>query len=394
MKEICPHKKCTGCLACYNACSNNAITLRQDDCGFIYPEISLSQCVNCGKCFKVCPVNNIKDFYYPKKCFAATVKDEKDLCSCASGGVASELSRWIISNGGIVYGCSGTDIRRVRHIRIDRLSDIDLLKGSKYVQSAIADLYRHVRLDLKNDKLVLFIGTPCYIDALKSFLSYKDYPNLLTADIVCHGVPSQKMLNENIAYYTNDKDGIKVDFRKKEKFLSKRDAIYRISFGWFLKTIHTRKAIEKSYTKDPYMYGFLKCLTFRRSCYTCRYAQISRCADFTLCDFWGLGKDAGFTNGKGVSCVLVNTPKAMTTWKEVSKSLNYQEREVIEALRGNGQLQAPSRMHAKYEKFLMLYPNVGLKKAVYICTRRDRVKELINGLNKSMKNLLKLITRK
>ena len=143
------------------------------------------------------------------------------------------------------------------------------------------------------------------------------------------------------------------------------------------------------YYKDPYMFGFLAPLTFRCSCYTCRYANISRCSDFTLGDFWGLGKDAGFNNGKGVSVVLVNTDKAVSIWAEVSKRCKCVQRDLVEAQKGNGQLQVPSMKHENYEMFVRAYPQVGLRKAVYVALRKDRTKIRFNNFKMLVKRLIR-----
>lgn len=371
MEKICKTDKCTGCAACFNACGKGAITMAEDACGYIHPQIDQAKCVDCGLCAKVCPVNVKAALRYPRDCYAATVKDDTELASCASGGMATELSRFVIGKGGVVYGCTGKDIRNVRHICIDKAEELDLLKGSKYVQSFIGSTYKEVRRDLQSGRLVLFIGTPCQVAGLQGFLRHKDYPNLVTADLVCHGVPSQKMLNDNIDLYCGKGENINVWFRQKERSSSKCDAPWRIAYGWFYQTSHMRAPRGVKYYKDPYMFGFLAPLTFRDSCYTCRYANISRCSDFTLGDFWGLGIDAGFTNGKGVSVVLVNTDKAGSVWAEVSERCKCVQRDVVEAQKGNGQLQVPSRKNQNYETFVSKYPKVGFKKAVYSSLKGD-----------------------
>ncbi len=240
MKEICPKDKCTGCAACFNACGKKAITMTEDSCGYVHPQIDNELCVDCGLCTKVCPVNTKISLRYPLDCYAATVKSDEELLSCASGGIATELSRYVIDNGGVVYGCTGKDIRYVHHIRVDCKEDLQFLKGSKYVQSFIGETYKAVKNDLQTEKLVLFVGTPCQVAGLQGFLRQKDYPNLITADLVCHGVPSQRMLNDNISLYCKESEDISVWFRLKERTSSKSDAPWRIAFGWFYKTCYMR----------------------------------------------------------------------------------------------------------------------------------------------------------
>lgn len=390
MEKICPTDKCTGCAACFNACGKEAITMAEDVCGYIHPQINQAKCIDCGLCAKVCPVNVKVAPSYPLNCYAATVKSTEELASCASGGMATELSRYVIGKDGVVYGCTGKDIRNVHHIRIDKAEELDLLKGSKYVQSFIGGIYKEVRRDLQSGRLVLFIGTPCQVAGLQGFLRQKDYSNLVTADLVCHGVPSQKMLNDNIDLYCGKGKSIKVWFRQKERNSSKCDATWRIAYGWFYQTSHMRAPRGIKYYKDPYMFGFLAPLTFRDSCYTCRYANISRCSDFTLGDFWGLGKDAGFTIGKGVSVVLVNTNKAADVWTEVSKRCKCVQRDVVEAQKGNGQLQVPSRKHGNYEMFIRAYPHMGLRKAVYAALRNDLRKIRLKKILFIVKRIIKI----
>lgn len=389
MKDICVKEKCTGCSACFNICSRNAITMTEDACGFIHPQIDPNLCIDCGLCAKVCPVNTKIAFKYPMDCYAATVKVDEELLSCASGGLATELSRYVINKGGVVYGCTGKDIRNVHHIRVENLEELELLKGSKYVQSFIGGIYNDLKHDLQSGRLVLFVGTPCQVAGLHGFLRHKEYQNLLTVDLVCHGVPSQKMLNDNISLYCADNDNISVCFRKKVNTSSKYNASWRIAFGWFYKTSHMRTPRGVKYYKDPYMFGFLAPLTFRSSCYTCRYANISRCGDFTLGDFWGLGKDAGFVNGKGVSVVLVNTDKALSVWAEVSKNCNCVRRDIVEAQKGNGQLQVPSRMHENYNTFVLQYPKIGLKKAIYLLLKKEANAIKLRELKVFIKQLIR-----
>ena len=385
MKEVCSKEKCTGCLACYNICHNEAIKLIQDSCGFIYPQIDQSLCINCGMCAKVCHVNNYIPLKYPIDCYAATVKNNDELRSCASGGIATELSRYIINKGGIVYGCTGKDIRNVHHICINSIKDLSVLKGSKYVQSYIGTTYKDIKNNLKKDISVMFIGTPCQVAGLRSYLKV-EYENLITVDIVCHGVPSQKMLNDNINLYTKkDNDNISVEFREKNR--------NGIKYGWYYKYPEISQIRKIKYYKDPYMFGFLRALTFRNSCYMCKYATISRCGDFTLCDFWGLGKDAGFNINDGVSAVLINTEKASRIWKQISCNTKCIKREVVEAQMGNGQLQCPSRKHKNYNKFVLLYPKIGFDRAINKCIKTDIIKLFLNFILSYLRMMYRYISR-
>lgn len=398
MKEICPINKCTGCEACFNVCAHSAIIMQPDSSGYKYPVIDESRCKDCGLCLKSCPSLTLHLRHYPIQNLAVTTKDEYETLSCASGGAATLLSRSVINLGGVVYGCDGSDIRNVHHTRISSLEEVELLKGSKYVQSAINDVYLQIREDLHSGIKVLFIGTPCQVAGLYGFLRYKVYDNLFTADLVCHGVPSQQMLNDNIDLYTQVKgDECRVRFRDKMRqgVNAKRNAIYRITYGWFFQNQpYVGKPIFRTYKKDPYMLGFISGLTFRPNCYECRYASIARVADLTLSDYWGLADNVGFEKGKGVSNILINTAQGQLLWNQTKENAIYKERPLMEAVRGNGQLLAPSSRHPEHERFVRIYPSIGFKEAINECSKsylkKQRIKSMIAGVKKILHRVVRL----
>ena len=387
--KICSFDKCTGCAACYNACRHHAIDMKEDALGHLHPHIDDTKCVSCGLCKMSCPVVSEPTLIYPKECFAVCLPEPEDLHKSASGGAATIFMRNIVAVGGVVYGCTGEDMFNVRHVRVDDLPGIERLRGSKYVQSSIGETYREVMSDLKAGKEVLFTGTPCQVAGLKAFLR-RDYPNLITADLVCHGVPSQKMLTENIHYYTEEHDGHKINVAFRRKIVggdSKLNSA-RIEFGWFYKTSHTQSVSRKFYN-DSYMFGFLQCLTFRDSCYTCRYATSARCSDITFADFWGLGDDAKFNKGAGVSLCLINSEKGKVLLDRTKHEISFVQRDVVEAIIGNGQLQRPSCKHAAHHKFRQLYPSVGLQRSIEICLKKEKFRlSVIAKVKKQIKRLL------
>lgn len=393
MKKICDKEKCTGCGACYNLCSHSAIEMKEDACGFFYPTINQDLCVDCGLCTQRCPANNHPNLHYPIKCYATVLPNDEDLKRSASGGASTAFMRYVIIGGGVAYGACGNNIFNVHHVRMDSIEDIERSRGSKYVQSCIGDTYKYVKQDLLNGKQVVFTGTPCQVAGLQSFL-HKDYDNLVTVDLVCHGVPSQKMLNENISYYTGEKEGegIKVAFRRKRK--PRRDFAKlnpaRIEYGWFLQ--NQPYSIAKRWYEDSYMFAFISCLSFRESCYSCRYATGCRISDITISDFWGIGSDTPFDKGKGVSACLINTEKGVSFFQEASCATNVMERTVVEAINGNGQLQHPSNRPSTQTMFRSLYPTIGLKKAVNRCLRKEKIKVVIvKPLASAIKTIIKRI---
>ena len=388
--EICSVDKCTGCSACYNACSHQAIKMREDKLGHLFPIVDSDKCVRCMLCKSSCPVNNKPILVYPAKCYAVALLDKNDLRKSASGGAATAMMREVLRNEGVVYGCTGENIFNVHHIRIDNVADVEKLRGSKYVQSSIGYIYKMVKTDLQNHREVLFTGTPCQIAGLRAYLR-KDYPNLTTVDLVCHGVPPQKMLTENIRSYTSETDGSKlqVSFRRKISPSKAKLNSARIEYGWFCKN-QPYSCVSKRFYNDSYMLGFLQCLTFRESCYTCRYATSARCSDITLADFWGLGNDAGFENGKGVSLCLINSDKGQTLIERITPYTKVAERDVVEAVIGNGQLQRPSCKNHAHNMFRGLYPIYGLNIAIHKSLKRVRFRlKVLEPIKQNIKKLMK-----
>jgi coenzyme F420-reducing hydrogenase beta subunit len=381
MESVCPKEKCTGCTACMNVCAHHAIHMQPDLCGFMHPVIHQNLCVDCGLCVKTCPVNNPLPLEQIKECYAVTVKDEKELLSCSSGGAATALSKYVISYGGVVYGCSGTNPRHVRHIRVDDLNVIYILKGSKYVHSDLGESFTQIKADLEHFPLVLFIGTPCQVAGLKNYL-HKDYSNLITIDLVCHGVPSQKMLSENLGYYCTDNKEVEISFRRKNTNIKSP----KIQFGWLIRNKHTNKETFKPYNKDYYMFGFMRCLTFRENCYSCPYAQNHRVGDLTICDFWGLQPDAGFSISKGVSAVLVNTEKGKKLFHSLKNEITWKRREVLEVTRWNDQLNHPCKKPNNYDYFIRSYSKSSFRKAMI----KAYYGKYISDYYIHYKNLLKL----
>lgn len=219
MSSIATKKKkdCSGCNACAEACPKHCIEMIPDKKGFLYPKVDTATCIDCGVCTKVCPFEdgNIH-LNTPLTAYAAWNKDREQYLASSSGGAAQVFSSYIINQGGVVYGCTSYDMR-IRHIRVDALSDLHKLQGSKYVQSDVRGLFSKVKDDLKAGKPVLFIGTPCQIAGLKNYI--KQIPeHLYLVDLICHGVPSQQMLNEHIVHVLNGRTAKQISFRKGELF--------------------------------------------------------------------------------------------------------------------------------------------------------------------------------
>lgn len=371
---ICNKEECYGCYACFNICSQNAIEMFEDTQGYIYPSIKKEKCISCNLCKKRCPaLNLVENLKEPIKCYAAFSKDDKIHKASASGGLAFEFSREIIANKGVVYAVNSylDDNKDVSFFRINNENELTKTPGSKYVHAYVKGIFRNVKEDLVNGKTVLFIGTPCQVAGLYNFLG-KNYANLICVDLVCHGVPAQKMLKEEIKKdfdYVNFRgiDGFVLTAKKNNKLISKKNKY-----------------------ESEYFYAFLKGMDYRENCYKCTFAQTKRIGDITIGDFWGY---TGIKHKDGISLMLINNQKG----KKFIKSLNNLEifdADLNEALKYNTQLREPTKRTDEASIFQSEYKQgnfkkvihkiIGIKKMVYIKIKgklkktRDKVIKLWN----------------
>lgn len=372
MEKLCDITDCSGCEACANACSHDAITMTEDAMGHLHPQFNETKCIDCGLCTKVCPALAPVTQVSPLRAFAVASDDAEERRTSSSGGAASVAARHILKHGGVVYGCAQADYCHIGHVRIDSVEELGRLKGSKYVQSRMGHVYRQVRADLLADRPVLFTGTPCQVAGLRNFLR-KDYDNLVTIDLICHGVPSQQMLRRDVAAATrgleNRKD-ILVNFRWKCQY----GIQYGIQFGNPNGTdMHILR--ELRYPHDPYITAFMTGLSFRESCHRCPYAGQKRTGDLTIGDFWGLGAYAptSFKIREGVSLVLVNTPAGERLWDKLDPMLSVEERSLQEAIAGNANLRTTSPRPPRKDLFKHVYQTTGdLNKAVRAALPRSQ----------------------
>lgn len=309
-------KKCTGCRTCEQLCPKSCITMQKDRYGFLVPNIDIKKCINCGICVNNCSSNYIKDEKndFEQMAFAAKSKDDLICKTSSSGGLFYEIARLIIGYGGFVYGCTLNTNLEAEHIEISNLNEISKLQGSKYVQSDTKHTFELVKERLSSDNYVLYVGTACQIQGLKSYLN-KSYDKLILVDIICHGVPSPLLFKKYLAWLSQKKNGTikKYIFRSKKR-------------GWGLTseaTINKKRYYIDAYL-DPYYKSFLEQKTYRECCYICSFANKERVSDITLGDFWGVEKfHPGFYSDKGVSAVLVNTKKGQEIFNALKERVEY-----------------------------------------------------------------------
>lgn len=350
MKDVCAHDECTGCSACGSICGQSAITFKQDTLGFLYPIINGDKCVECGLCEKICPSNHRVMMMPPIASYVGYAVDEDEQLSSSSGGVASVVARHFLKKGGIVYGCYAENINEIGHIRVDNENELKKLKGSKYVQSNMRDIFLRVRNDLKSGKDTLFIGTPCQVAGLKSYLR-KNYDNLLTIDFVCHGVPSQKILKESLKPQLQEMaaEQYNLSFRRKVK----RGNEYSTEYGIYIYSPDKGYLYRESYPKDMYITGFLAALFYRKSCYVCPYATQKRVSDITVGDYSDGKGDYNYMDGRKrlLSMITVNTLNGDAVLNELQDVLSVAHVDYSKLIAAQGQLRQPMRIHNGRDEF-------------------------------------------
>lgn len=332
--------ECCGCSACQQICSHNAIEMRPDKEGFIFPVKDLSACVNCGLCEKVCSFCSPQYKNSTLGVYAAMEKSESLRSQSSSGGLFFAIAKSIVDRGGIVFGAYMNDEMKVYHTSAENINELKGLRGSKYVQSNLYDTYREIRTQLRSGRLVFFTGTGCQVAGLKSFL-IKKYDNLITSDLVCHGVPNQKLFNEHIGY---------LEHRFKGKVVS---YMFRDNKNWggceSVKILKNRGHYKiynfPGYSLSPYLYSFMHGMTFRLSCYHCPFAKIPRQGDITLADYWGVAKYFPELNSKsGVSLILINTPRGKEIISEIQNDIIIKKSNIKDASKENKNLVESSVM--------------------------------------------------
>ena len=343
MIEITDKTKCCGCHACYNICPKGAIKMQQDKKGFEYPVVDKEKCINCGLCNKVCPIINNKQINNEPKAYACYNKDLNMRMQSSSGGIFTLLAEEILNRGGVVFGASFNKNFEVEHIMVESVGKLEKLRGSKYTQSKIGETYKKAKEILEEGRYVLFTGTPCQIEGLKSYLR-KEYDNLYTQDIICHGVPSPKVWKKYIKHRDNTDNGKtkKISFRNKDN-------------GWKLYNVkfeYNSSSYKQNQNEDKYMQAFLRNTILRDSCYNCSFKKLNRISDITLADFWGIQNIMPkLDDDKGTSLVIINSKKGQELFENIKETIIYKNVDLQEATKYNPSMTKSADKDPNREKF-------------------------------------------
>lgn len=385
MIQIKEKADCCGCSACASICKHDAIMMKPDVMGFLYPVVDESKCVDCGLCDKVCAFN---DHYDTSRnlpspdAYAARHKDISEVETSRSGAAFIAISDYILENGGVVYGAGYTDHFRVVHKRATTKEERDEFKGSKYVQSDLRGVFRQVKKDLKEGLTVLFSGTPCQTAGLDSYIGRNLRKQLILVDIVCHGVPGPNLWRDYIAYLEK-KQGDEiclVNFRDKQKY------------GWAAHH-ETFKFVKGGGSKMSFTYLFYQHIMLRPSCGKCHFTNTKRPSDITIADFWGwentdinINKD-----DKGVSLILVNTEKGREIFDAVKDRMTVIPAKLENCMQPN--LQHPSVFNKEWRMFEADYERKGFE---YVMKKygdnnlKRKIHKFLGRTKRKIKKILKL----
>ena len=382
MIRITDKSQCCGCEACVQVCPKHCISFKQDQEGFFYPEVDAATCIQCGLCEKVCPVLHPYEEHKPQEVLAAINQNEEVRMESSSGGVFTLLAEHVIDQGGVVFGVRFDEEWLAVFDYTDSKDKLAAFRGSKYLQARVGKSYAQCKQLLDQGRQVLFSGTPCQIAGLLHFLR-KPYPNLLTVDLICHGVPSPKVWSRYLdeAVSAGRRAISDISFR------DKRLGWKRFSFALDYNEQHHSYTLTSAFPENPFMRAFLDNIILRPSCYKCPAKGGKSQADITIADFWGIQLiHPKMDDDRGTSLVLIHTDKGQQALQR--DKLTCHEASYDDVLRFNSSVALPAPCHPKRTEFFSAFNSqTDLHALIENClqpSRKVRIKM-------ALKRLLKLI---
>lgn len=316
MIEVQDQTKCTGCEACVSVCPESCISMESDENGFRYPKVDLNYCINCNACIGLCPepITCVKE----PVVYAAYAKDEAIRLQSSSGGVFTVFAEYILDSGGVVVGAYLDCDLQVKHVCIERKTDLSKLRGSKYIQSTVGTVFKDVKRFLDSGRIVYFTGTSCQVHGLKNYLK-NDYINLICQDMACNGVTSELLWSKYVEY-------IEKKYRSRVMTFNFRNKCS----GWKQYSVAAKLENGKTVTirayDDLFMRAYKSKMFMRPSCYACRLKGIGREVDITLADYWGVEHIVPeIDDDKGISLLIVQSEKGRQLLERVKKRMFLEE---------------------------------------------------------------------
>lgn len=381
---------CTGCELCETVCPVNAVYFKTDEEGFWYPFVNYDNCINCGKCIKMCPSLNeeLRTRGNSPEIYAAWTKDEEIRLKSTSGGVFFEIAQLFIKEGGAVAGCRYTsEWRGAGHFLAWDMEGLTKVMGSKYYQSNTSGIYEQVKMAADEGKKVLFAGSPCQICAIKTYMG-KKYNNIYFLDFICRSINSPKAFKAYIDELEKVYQSKVVDVRLKDKTKGWQSLASHIYFENGREYLHDR-------SDDCWIKGFIfNDLYTRESCYHCKYRQLPRVtADISIGDFWGIKGQSQEDMFKGISVMLLNTERGKELFNSVKEKLVYERHTLPEVIEGNPALINSPVRTKKQDKFFKLLERYSFSYAVNRCINDNLIKKVLGKVKRDFIRAKRIIIK-
>ena len=344
--DSCNTTECFGCSACEAICPVGAISMKYDAEGFNYPVIDEDACIHCDRCRKVCPApmaNSLQEPQEQMEAFGGSHRDPQVLERSTSGGAFSALAQtWLLQPDSLCWGAVAdeNDPLKIHHDFVEGYENIDKLRRSKYVQSQMGDSFKLVVQQLKEGRQVMFVGTPCQVAGLKSFMQLKASKfsdRLLLVEVMCEGVPTPHFMEKYVASLEQDRQAKVTSFDWRFKHGRRWD------FEFMRAGFESGKEQLIARWFNPFWSIWLKHLMNRPSCYACPFATRDRVADLTIADLWGVHIYCPdlYARNAGASLVLQNTEKGRMFWQEAQQLMEGHKLDLDDVVR----FQGPMRDH-------------------------------------------------
>ncbi len=348
--KLCSADLCTGCTCCQAICSQDAISMKPDDNGFLFPEIDYLRCINCGQCVSHCPQLNpppdCSDKLENETCFSIAHPNPEIRAGSTSGGGFTILAEIILAQGGTVWGAAYDENLQVRHICVKSASELPQLRFSKYVQSDLQNSFRQIRTELRRTSSapVLFSGTPCQIMGLSAYLHGTDQTKLFTCEVICHGTPSAGLFRSYLDFLEKRRRATVTEFCFRDKSKGWHDA--RRSG-----TVNGKKCFFSG-DEDAFCSFFYQNLSLRESCFECpRHTRSGGIADYTIGDFWSYPKENIEILSLGLSFLLCHTIHGELLLQKIRPGI-LQPGDRAAAYAGNPHLTHSARRPVAYRNFM------------------------------------------
>lgn len=375
MINVTDKKMCCGCTACFNVCPKKCISMEFDNEGFLYPAVDKSKCIQCNMCDEVCPCLNIQKEIVNEKQEAYIVahKNYEILKDSTSGGMFTAIADYVIENDGIVIGATMEDNFIVKHIEVEKKDQLYKFRNSKYVQSELGNLFSQIRKYLLSGRKVCFSGTPCQVEALKSFLK-RDYENLILVDVVCRAVPSPGVWNKYVKYITKKNNSKPESIRFRDKSLGYQFSTMQMTFA-------NGKIVRNGIESDIWLRMFFSGMIIRPSCTECKFRKRYHISDFTIWDCFNVAEYTKDIDEKlGATNVLIHSKKGRKIFEDIKENLIFLSIDPKTIVNGMKELSESPKENEKKDMFFKDYSSMDIEEVInkyFPMTILVRVKKIV-----------------